>query len=270
MNIEKFWKIVKNYNNLMREAIDGPNCTDITICHGDCCSIKIDVPKTLAEEYIKRGYANTKDFIRSNIFSFQLRFDEKIGKCFLFDASINGCSVHNSGIKPPQCWIYPTNFSNPKNEEIKCKKVSGWKIIDKKKAQRAETLLKEYITFCENEAKEEMLKINDRINERSLIEMIKNIPPSNLAGFKDTWEGINILHAEGFSLQMKKFCSKYNNTCPILQNNFIKCESVCEEVGNGLISFLQKILLKFIKDKEPDVCGNYSLYSLSNFSLDLF
>ena len=27
--------------------------------------------------------------------------------------------IHNSGIKPPQCWIYPTGFSNPDNKQIK-------------------------------------------------------------------------------------------------------------------------------------------------------
>jgi len=165
MNSERFWKIVKIYNNLMREAIDGPNCTDLSICHGDCCSIKIDVPKILAEEYIRRGHATTDDFIRSNIFSLHLRFNDKTGKCFLFDKKINGCSVHGSGIKPPQCWIYPTNFSIPKNEEIRCKKVSGWKIVDKEKAEKAELLLKEYITFCENEANDEILKI----------ELVKNL-----------------------------------------------------------------------------------------------
>ena len=103
-----FWEVIEKYNSLMSEAIEGPDCTDPKKCKGDCCSIKIDVPKVLAEEYIKRGYASKDDFIRSDVFSFHLRFDENTGKCFLFDKEKNGCSVHNSGIKPPQCWIYPT------------------------------------------------------------------------------------------------------------------------------------------------------------------
>ena len=111
---DKFWSVVKRFNALMNSAIDGPNCLDM--CHGDCCSIRINVPKILANEFINLGYANKEDFIRSDVFSFKLRFDEKKGKCFLFDKNINGCSVHNSGIKPPQCWIYPTNFSNPESK----------------------------------------------------------------------------------------------------------------------------------------------------------
>ena len=139
---ELFWQIIKKFNYLMKSAIKGPNCTDPSICHGDCCSIKIDVPKILAEEYIKRGYAKKKDFTRSNVFSFQLRFEDKTGKCFLFNKEINGCLVHNTGIKPPQCWIYPTSFSNTFNVEIQCKHASGWKIIDSKKTKTAEKLLK--------------------------------------------------------------------------------------------------------------------------------
>ncbi|MFX1523240.1 MAG: hypothetical protein ACFFCC_07050, partial [Promethearchaeota archaeon] len=150
MVADKFWEIVKNFNDLMSSAIRGPNCLDI--CHGDCCSIKIDIPKILAKEYIKRGFASKDDFIRSDVFSFKLRFDEKKAKCFLYDKKINGCLVHNSGIKPPQCWIYPTNFSNPDNKDISCKRTKGWKIIDSDKTKEAEDLLQYYIFLCMLEA----------------------------------------------------------------------------------------------------------------------
>jgi len=140
---DKFWAVVKEFNILMKSAIIGPDC--LAVCNGDCCSIKINVPKVLAKEYIKRGYASKKDFIRNDIFSFQLRFDDKTGKCFLFDKEIDGCSVHNSGIKPPQCWIYPTNFSMPDDKDIRCKKAGGWRIIDPEKAKKAEKLLKYYV-----------------------------------------------------------------------------------------------------------------------------
>ena len=129
---DKFWEVVKRFNSLMKSAIDGPNCLDV--CYGDCCSIRINVPKILANEYIDKGYASKDDFIRSDVFSFKLRFDEEKAKCFLYDKNINGCLVHASGIKPPQCWIYPTKFANPENKEISCKKASGWKIIDFEKA----------------------------------------------------------------------------------------------------------------------------------------
>ncbi|MBN1801019.1 MAG: YkgJ family cysteine cluster protein, partial [Candidatus Lokiarchaeota archaeon] len=180
MSEKKLISLVQKYNYLMGQAIQGPNCVDPTICLGDCCSIRIDVPKKLAEEYIKRKYAKETDFIRSNIFTFQLRFNESTTKCFLFDKSINGCSVHDSGIKPPQCWIYPTGFSSEDKIPIKCKKASGWFIMDKEKAQKAKKLLDEYINLCKIEAEEEKEKIVERIQQNSLLNLIKTIAPSHL------------------------------------------------------------------------------------------
>ena len=256
----------------MKSAIEGPNCIDPQICKGDCCSIQIDVPKVLAEEYIRRGYANITDFIRSNIFSFYLRFDENTGKCFLFNKKINGCSIHHSGIKPPQCWIYPTGFSNPEDKPIDCKKVGGWKIKDIRKAKKAENLLKLYIFLCELEAKKESKRIQFRLNESddnlsksnlySLKKELKKIPPSSLGGFKDLWEYIGILPAEGLSLQMKKFCVQNNKDCEILEDNFINCPAICETIASKLIDFLQVNLAAYVKKQDADVSGEYPLYKL--------
>ena len=152
----------------MSSAIEGPNCLDV--CNADCCSIKIDVPKILAQEYIKKGYATKEDFIRGDVFSFKLRFDDEKGKCFLYNKKINGCLVHNSGIKPPQCWIYPTKFSNPDNKEISCKKAKSWRIIDSEKTKEAERLLNYYTFLCQLEAKKELKEIKkDYDNELSRI-----------------------------------------------------------------------------------------------------
>ena len=257
----------------MKSAIEGPNCVNPQICKGDCCSIKIDVPKVLAKEYIQRGYASVNDFIRSNIFSFHLRFNEKTGKCFLFDKEINGCSIHNSGIKPPQCWIYPTGFSNPNNEQMKCKKASGWKIIDFDKSKQAESLLQYFIFLCKIEAKKEFKLIQSRLNNSdnshnqsvSLKEELRKISPSSLGGFKDLWDRINLLPAEGLSLQMKKFCAHYNKNCKYLADNFINCPNICELISTKLVEFLQHNLLNFVKEKGADVSGEYPLYKLFSF-----
>lgn len=259
----------------MKSAIEGPNCIDPHICKGDCCSIKIDVPKVLAKEYIRRGYAEINDFIRSNTFSFQLRFSGKTGKCFLFDKEINGCSIHNSGIKPPQCWIYPTGFSNPEKKEIKCKKVSGWKIKYPKKAIKAEELLQTFILLCKIEAKKELKFIKKRLNNSdntisqnklfSLEEDLRRIAPSRLGGFKDLWEHIGLLPAEGFSLQTKKICLLYKKNCKYLVDNFINCPKICETIATKLVDFLQQNLLLYIKKNDSDINGEYPLYKLFTF-----
>jgi len=186
MENEYFWKIIRKYNNLMKSSIIGPNCIDPEICRGDCCSIKIDIPKVLAKEYIKREYATKEDFIRSDIFSFQLRFNEKTGKCFLFDKEINGCKVHNSGIKPPQCWIYPTGFSNPEGKEISCKKTKGWKITNSENLKQAEKLLNYYNFLCQVEAKKELININKRVWKKISKNSKKNLRKIYLGHRKPT------------------------------------------------------------------------------------
>lgn len=250
----------------MKEAISGPDCTNSVICKGDCCSIKIDVPKELAEEYVKLGHATINDFIRSNIFAFQLRFDENTGKCFLFDKKRNGCSVHHSGIKPPQCWIYPTNFNTQDNNPIRCRKVNGWDIIDQEKADRAEILFYRYNSLCQLEYKEELNKIPERL-KNSIPDLklnLKKIPPSQLGGFKDHWNSIGILSAEGFSLQMKKFCFSYKKSCKFLKTNFMDCQFICRTIITQLIIYLQNHLFNLIKEEGSDVNGDYPLYKLLN------
>lgn len=259
MNEKDFWSIVKKYNSLMREAVEGPNCIDPEICKGDCCSIKIDVPKILAEEYIKRAYASKEDFIRSNVFTFHLRFDIMTGKCFLFDKSINGCSVHNSGIKPPQCWIYPTRFSNPDNSEIKCKKVGGWKIIDTEKAKEAEELLQEYVDLCESEAERESQLIKKRLEETPAIKILGFIAPSNLGGLIDKWDHFEALSAEGISLQMKDFCFRFNKECKFNPDEFLSCKYLCENVAEGLVLFFRKTICDFLKSEGLSSDGEYPL-----------
>jgi hypothetical protein len=263
---DRFWEIVKKFNVLMKASITGPNCLEI--CSGDCCSIKINVPKILAKEYIKRGFADKDDFIRSNVFSFKLRFDEKKGKCFLFDKKINGCLVHNSGIKPPQCWIYPTNFANPEKEEISCKKAKGWEIIDPKKSKEAEDLLQYFVFLCQLEAKREKRKVTERVNNSLLNNFLKkqlrNIPPSHISGFKDGWDAFTLLPAEGISLQLKKLCSKVNSSCElILHNEFLDCKSICDLVSENIIAFLQQNIIEYINQVGPDIAGEYLFNDLN-------
>jgi len=267
----KFWWIIKRYNLLMKNAIEGPDCTNPDNCRGDCCSIKINVPKVLATEYIKHGFAAKMDFIRSDVFSFKLRFDNNSRKCFLFDKNLNGCLVHTSGIKPPQCWIYPTNFSNPHQKDIKCKKLTGWKIINTEKASEAENLLEKYKFLCQLEAKKELKNIKDRLgfmNSKktfNLTESIKSVAPSSLGGFKDTWDTIQILPAEGLSLQMKKYCLKHRKKCKYLTDNFFDCNSICDPISKNLVFFLDKYLHQFIKEHGPDSNGEYPLFRLFDY-----
>lgn len=277
MNTQKnsyFWEILERFNYLMKESIEGPDCIKPENCHGDCCSIKIDVPRVLAEWYIEKGFAKESDFIHSDAFSFHLRFDEKTGKCFLFDKKRNGCSVHNTGRKPPQCWIYPTGFSNSLNKNISCKRLTGWKITNQNYTKEAENLLKKYVFLCQIEALKERKNIRKRlenslckdINDKSmdLRLTLKNISPSKLGGFKDSWNEIKYLSAQGFSLQMKKFCAHFNPNCEFSNSNFLKCNNMCDKIITKLILFLDNHIMNYIWKYGVDCEGEYPLFKLFN------
>ena len=190
-----------------------------------------------------------------------------MGKCFLYDKSINGCKVHFSGIKPPQCWIYPTNFKN-NQKEIRCKKLSGWAIKSQEKIAKAEKLLEYYIFLCRLEAKREIRSIGNRIskNRQDLISRIKSCPPSKLGGFQDGWNHLKILPAEGFSLQMKKFCMRYRKDCLFLQDRFLECEEICDEIANKLVENLLNNIESILAEEELDYDGSIPLYKLLKHS----
>lgn len=254
----------------MKNSIEGPNCIDPKICHGDCCSIQIDIPKVLASEYIKLKKANEEDFVRSDIFSFKLRFNESTRKCCLFDKDINGCGVHKTGIKPPQCWIYPTKFTNQNGIDIRCKKIGGWRINNIENAKKAEKILQKYNFLCRIEAKKELKLIKERINnsikrnkkEISFVKMIQENAPKELAGIKDSWNSILPLSAEGISLQMKKFCLKYNKDCKNLQNNFLECCQICKIIAHKLLEFLENTLNIILKKEGANSDGFYPFFLL--------
>lgn len=264
-----FWDIIKKFNKLMKNAIKGPDCTDPSICNGNCCGIQINVPKVLAKEYIVRGFATKEDFIRSNVYSFKLRFNHDTCRCFLFDPIINGCSIHHSGIKPPECWIYPTGFSNNNKTEFNCKKTNGWEIKNSKKLLKAEDLYEKYKFLCSLELRSEWKKIHQRIiysKSTTLIKKLQEIKPSKLAGFQDAWNSIKPLSAEGYSLQLKNFCKKYNSNCKLLTFNFINCENICLKIAKKLITFLEENLLKYCKQIGMDESGKYPFYKLFEFA----
>ncbi|MCP4761864.1 MAG: hypothetical protein GY870_08780 [archaeon] len=260
------FKKIGMFNELMSTAISGPNCLDNSICHADCCHIQIDVPKLLAQYYLDNFLASENDFIRGDTFSFKINVTTKNAKCVFFNKEINGCSLHSSGMKPPQCWIYPTGFNNYPSEDkkfdidgtIMCKKASGWKVIDEEKCKNAQEILKEYIDFCEKEFQEEN-------SDEQIINRLGNIAnelilfsPKSIAGIKDSWSKFQLLSAEGISLKIKRLCEiqqKKGKNCV-----FLDCNNICSEIAEELSSKLKVDILKYLKENNKK--ENYSFYDL--------
>lgn len=260
--------LVNKYNHLMNDAIIGPNCIDPHICHADCCHIKIDIPKLLAEFYIEKGYAEKEDFSRGDLFSFKINVNSTNSKCVFYNKELNGCSLHKTMHKPPQCWIYPTGFTNDPEEEktyaadgtIKCKIAAGWKIIDSEKTKYAKILFDEYVAFCETELSSEITteKIKNRLE--GFFNSLKNFTPKSIAGVIDGWDQFTILKSEGISLKLKSLCDQISKeTCDC---EYMECEHVCYEIIDLLRRDLLKDVSYFIKLKGPK--SSYSFLELWN------
>lgn len=258
--------IIREFNSLMASAIQGPNCIDEKICHGDCCHIHIDIPKILAEYYIDNKLATKDDFIRGEIFAFALAVRPENSKCVFYDKQLNGCLLHSSGMKPPQCWIYPTGFNNEIGEEkqfaddgtIKCKRSSGWWVKDTDKTKKAHQLLQDYIKYSEHELLEEnsQSKIKERFN--SLRVSFSKTAPKKIAGLVDQWDHFSPLYAEGTCLKLKRYCDRINHKDQ--QCIFLECNKVCDDVLNHLVEDLEKEIIEYIKKNGPK--QTYSFYDL--------
>jgi Fe-S-cluster containining protein len=261
-------EMVNKYNHLMNDAIIGPNCIDPSICHADCCHIKIDIPRLLAEFYIENGYAKKEDFSRGDLFSFKINVNSTNSKCVFYDKGLNGCSLHKTMYKPPQCWIYPTGFTNDPGEEktfaedgtIKCKIAAGWRITDIKKTKGAKILFDEYVAFCEKEFTSETTteKIKNRLEE--LFNSLKNCSPKSVAGVMDGWDQFTILKSEGISLKLKSLCDQISKQ--MCDCEYMECEHICNEIIDSLRRDLLKEISDFIKSKGPK--SSYSFLELWN------
>jgi len=112
-------------------------------------------------------------------------------------------------------------------------------------------------------------KINTKRSKKLIKDLkkkIKETSPSELGGFKDTWDCFEILPAEGLSLQMKNFCFLINKECQYKYDDFLECKNICDRVADGLINFLHNRLFDFVKKEGPDNNGEYPLYKLFKFN----
>jgi Fe-S-cluster containining protein len=250
----------------MKEAISGPNCIDPLICHADCCHIMIDVPKILAEYYIERGYARKEDFSRGNLFSFQINVSASNSKCVFYDSNLNGCVLHKTMYKPPQCWIYPTGFSSEPGEEkkmagdgtIACKVSAGWLIVDNEKIQSAKNLFNEYVVFCEREYQRETTK--EKLNSRlePIFELLGECSPKSIAGVIDGWDTFSILKAEGISLKLKAYCEQVSDGA--CNCDYMECKNVCDEIVDMIRRELLNDIYSFSIEQGPK--SSYSFLEL--------
>ena len=235
--------LVKKFNTLVKDIIAGPDCTDPTICHGDCCFVNMDVPLVLADHYVRNGWAQRTDFIRGSHFSFRVNMDLETSRCPFFDTKINGCSVHFTGMKIPQCWMYPTGLDPSGDVPDCCKRACGWKITSPEIAREANAILEQYVSACLQEAQRDNSpeQIHHRLLEGDLSTVFDQFAPWEIAGLEDGWEFFTILRGEGYNLGLRSFCNQI--AC---SKEYFECTHVCPPLRNVALEFLKTRLPTYI------------------------
>jgi Fe-S-cluster containining protein len=248
---------VREFNKHVKLAIDGPNCIDPKICDGNCCFIQIDVPRALIKLYISERWADISEFHRGSTFSFEINVDLDSLRCVFYDKKINGCGIHNTGMKPCQCWVYPTGL-DAKTAKSTCKKAEGWKIIDEKQLEQANQILIKYVELCKKEAEQENTPETIKIRLlKGLPEEILKFPPHSVAGVIDGLDSFSVLQGEGYNIGLRNFCSRIE-----CNQEYFTCPGICKD--------LQEIILKFLQDMLPSYIahngfkGEYSILELKN------
>lgn len=236
-------RLVKTFNEVIHTSITGPDCLDREICLGECCFIQIPIPKALASYYIQQGWAKKDDFKRGFEFSFVMTADLSSLRCVFFDKTLNGCSLHMTGYKAPQCWVYPTGLDTDSLNHT-CKKATGWNAENAENLLEAKEILCSYVNICKEEAllenSSEQILVRLHSNE---LQKLPILSPYQIAGLQDSWDNFIVIKSDGYSMGMKHFCDKVQ-----CSKSYFQCEKICSKAYTRFLSFYELYLSKYIKE----------------------
>ena len=253
--------LIGMFNRAMLGNVDGPNCTDRNTCNNNCCSIMIDIPHFLALKYIEAMRLRPADVRRGDAFAWKLNVNEGTGKCVFFSPEMHGCQIYVDDLdsRPPQCAIYPAGYTTGAQA---CKAGAGpWTVRAEELGHACERLMTIYKDFCVVErerVKDEFLATLESELETRFARLLDHVRPSGIAGVKDTWNGIELLPADGTSLSTRMFCTR---DCP---TTFFDCDCMCMAAATSIVAFLKNTLPAFIRAN--DMKEDYTIMELKGFA----
>jgi Fe-S-cluster containining protein len=206
----------------------------------------IDIPRVLAELFVTQGWLQPCQLRRGGPFAFRLGVSPETAKCVFFSPQINGCRIHFTGFKPPQCWIYPTGFSAGVKT---CKKGYDWDIVDPQKARAAENLLEDYKAFSLEEVRHEieLLEASFAEEDQFLRNALASLPPRKFVGLSWGYSGLEVADAGGNSLQIKSTCEAVVPDCP---RDFMECPHLCSPLVDTIIALYAQNLGRYYQNEE--------------------
>ncbi len=252
--------MIATFNHAMLGNVEGPNCTDRSICKNNCCSIMIDIPHSLARKYIERGQLGPGDVRRGDVFAWKLNVHQDTNKCAFFSPSLYGCRMYVDDLdaRPPQCAVYPAGYTAG---SAACKAGAGpWLVRDKATGAACERVMGVYKRYClaeRDRLKRDLVGSVPGALEGRFLRMLGQVNPSSIAGIKETWDGFEPLLAEGRSFSFKQFCEPGCGTA------FLECKRACNAASDRLLDFLKRSVPAFIAGR--DMKEEYTFMELKEF-----
>jgi hypothetical protein len=255
--------LVQRINHFSAENIVGPGCIDPEKCLGNCCNTSPDIPKILAQEWVNRGLATVDFFLRTDTLAFRPRINPDTRRCVCFDPEVNGCSLHQHNLKPPQCCLYPIEIADmPQNpykdkgtftqpENINCAGHPCRKgyvfTVDASKLAQLEELLAEYftLTFAESAALKSPSEILEHL--QTLLDQTRSsITPNKFIGIKDCLDGYHPLFSVQPAYDLLTLCEELNLGC-----DYFTCTKICETQAENLKKKLATALQGYLSRHHP-------------------
>jgi hypothetical protein len=218
----------------------GPSCITRETCQGACCTENIDVPQALVKYYCKYGWASSSDFFRGGIFAFQIQVSSITHRCIFFDLQLNGCRLHQTHLKPPQCALYPLKHT----ETSAICRMNYSVTIDSSKEEELHSLFKQYHHCCAGEWHNRLshLRFNWDFKRKFPLQLEK-VRPSRLLGVqvhKDTCEP---LITDNFSWSALSFCDQIQ--CVHVTQAYFSCEKICPRMAQLMTQVLRHQIMQF-------------------------
>ncbi len=244
--------LVKQINRNATALGEGPNCLDPSFCTAKCCYTSPDLPKTLVNHYIGENWATIDQFELSNTLEFRIKLNPGTKRCVFYDPKLNGCLIHTTDMKPPQCTLYPFNEQETKHI---CRNNYEF-IFDTAEMNSLMRIFDEYYDLAKNEFRENNTEAKIRTKlEAQILPILKTHKPSEIEGIREDASGFHIhsslkLSYEGVEYCNAISCEYYYEDCPKVCNSFL------DRVIEDLISII------FSRKNKHQITDEYRLRSL--------
>ena len=252
--------LIATFNHGMLGNVEGPNCTDRSICNNNCCSIMIDIPHVLARRYIEQERLGPGDVRRGDVFAWKLNVHQDTSKCAFFSPTLYGCRAYVDDLdtRPPQCAVYPAGYTTG---AAGCKAGAGpWIVKDEATGVACERLMGVYKRYClaeRDRVKHGLVATIPGALGGRFMQLLGQVSPCSVVGIKETWDGFEPLLAEGRSFSFKQFCE------PGCGTTLLECKQACAAASNRLLDFLKRTMPAFIAGR--DMKEEYTFMELKEF-----